>query len=1056
MRCPSCGVDAPPGTYCVQCGSLLTRAERRFGANPRERAGVPALVSTLFPALPRAGMSAFRVVLAGGAVLVAVLTLTGLFPLALTAAILLVPILTALYLWDVDVYEDQPWKVVGLTIGVGAATGIALGLASQLVQPGTGEQADALLVGGFVLPVAALLFALAGPTFLLLPRDRFNDLLDGATFGAVSAASLTAAMAMTRGASLLTDGLQPQGDTSEWLLRLAGLGLAQPVLAMCAAGGAAAALWVRYRAPVPDASALGPLARPRFAVPLAVALVVAGAGTQVLLPVLLWLPLIVVLDVIALLWLRNVIHQGLRQQAAEREIGPPEPCKECGASTPVHTYCASCGTARSALPKGAGHRRWPLVAVPAAVLALGLGVATAGAAIVEPEPLEPPCLRGLACGKPPSPPDPLVFEEEVDGGELGWTGAYDPRAFDLHDPGPGGYDLVGKRDQGANVDVRVRVERGAQVEEMLDAERDRLDDEVFSLVDDDDPERRIAGPMIGYRHAQVRLLSGTVELPQGLDTGFTAAVLAATDGTRTVTVTVSATAENADYRRAVFSYADVVLQGFRWGADGTVRASLLLKPRRERALDARAAGRGRPLSAAEQGRRFGPGDRALARVRAAARAAGLRPGPVLPQRTAMPVSGPARAIERAFGVKLLAAVGGRHRPDRPATVPAAMRAHVSGVTGLDTRPVARPAAFPASGLRPVDARRVYGMEELERRGKLGQGETIAVLSLDSFDEADIAAYDQLVGVDSGPVERVPVNGGTRMGPDAEEVHLDLDVIRGLAPRAKLLNYEAPNREGAFADIMDRIVADGRARIVSISWGRCELTLPTAERERDAAAFRAAAAAGIAVFVASGDQGAYECERFDSADQRLSVSWPAASRHVVAVGGTSLRMTEDRRRDEEAGWESPFSNKGAGGGVAGSEPAPPWQLRARVPRLLNRLSDGHRQVPDVAAAGDFRTGWLMVIHGKSKMVGGTSAAAPFWAAAAALVNETLRDADRPRPRSFASMLYEVAARRGSRAFYDVTFGGNRYHDAGPGWDYVTGLGTPHVGRLAAAAVAASAR
>ena len=1012
---------------------------------------MPHLVSTLFPALPRADMRAFRVVLLAGSVLVAALTIAGLFPLALTAAALLVPILTALYLWDVDVYEDQPWRVVGLTVGIGALAGVALGLASEIGLAGLRSDEEDLLVGGVVLPLAAQALALAGPIALLLPRARFNDVLDGATFGAVSAASLTAAMALTRGASLLSDGLRPDGDTGEWLLRLAGLAIGAPVLAMCAAGGAAASLWVRHRAPIPDPFALGPLAHPRYALPLAATLVVLGAATQVLLPGWLWLVVLAALDVVGLLWLRRVLHEGLRQQALEVEPGPPEPCRECGQSTPRHAYCGDCGTARAALPKGTRRRLGALAAVPAAVLAVGLAAASAGAAIAEQDPLAPPCVRGEACGSPPSPPAPLVGEEEVDGGEAGWTGVYDPELFDLEDSGPEGYDLVARPETGAAISVRVRVTEGDDVTGALDAERDRLAEDVLGLVDSEEPTHRIAGPMIGYRTAEVRILTGTVDTPQGPGDGFTAGVLAATDGQRTTTVTLAATGRNADRRRAVFGLGDVVLQGFRWGPAGDVTASLLLRPRRPAALAARAAGRGRPLTAAQIGRRFGPTRATLARVREEVRGLGLRPRPVAPQRTAMHVRGPVAAVERAFGVRLLAAPGKRHHPDREARVPRALRAHVSAVTGLDTRPKALPAAFPAGGLRPFDARRAYGMEGLARRGRLGAGETIAILSLDSFDPADVERYDRLVGIDSGPVEKVPVNGGTQVGANTEEVNLDIDVIRGLVPRAKLLNYEAPNRAGAFADIMERIVADGRARIVSISWGRCELTMPPAERAADDAAFRAAAAAGIAVFVASGDSGAYECERFDRSDQRLSVSWPAASRHVIAVGGTTLRLGPDRRREAEYGWESPLSNAGAGGGVAANEPQPPWQRTSTIPGVRNEHSTGNRQLPDVAAAADFRTGWLTVVRGEQQMFGGTSAAAPFWATVAAVVRESLREAGRRRPASFGRFLYEIAARRGTGALNDVVAGGNRFHDAAAGWDYATGLGTPDVGRLAAVAI-----
>jgi kumamolisin len=117
-------------------------------------------------------------------------------------------------------------------------------------------------------------------------------------------------------------------------------------------------------------------------------------------------------------------------------------------------------------------------------------------------------------------------------------------------------------------------------------------------------------------------------------------------------------------------------------------------------------------------------------------------------------------------------------------------------------------------------------------------------------------------------------------------------------------------------------------------------------------------------------------------------------------------------------------------------------------MRNRYSTGQRQVPDVAAAADFRSGWLMVVDGEPKHVGGTSAAAPFWAAVAVVLRESLREAGRRPPRPLARALYALAARRASRAFHDVVRGGNRHHDAGPGWDFVTGLGTPHVGRLVA--------
>jgi len=360
--CPSCAHEVPEGRFCVRCGADLAdeKGRRRgFAAASNERASVPRIVSSLFPQLPRSDMDTFRVALGVGTVLVLGLGIAGLYPLALIAAALLVPILTVLYLYDVDVYEDQPLIVLAFTVAWGALCGVGMAILARELGAGTEvfSNEDPVL-RGVVLPLTSAALMLAGP-LVLLPYRRFNDVLDGATFGAASAVSFVGAQALTYGFSLLDAGLRPVGETLPWLARLGTVALAQPILAMAAIGAAAAALWLRYRAPVADRRALGVLGHPLVAVPAAFGLIVAGAIGQTFLPVGLWLLWLTALAAVALIGLRRAIHLGLRQEASEVAVGPEIQCANCEHRTARHTFCQNCGIALQALPKGGPGTRRP-------------------------------------------------------------------------------------------------------------------------------------------------------------------------------------------------------------------------------------------------------------------------------------------------------------------------------------------------------------------------------------------------------------------------------------------------------------------------------------------------------------------------------------------------------------------------------------------------------------------------------------------------------------------------------------------------------------------------
>lgn len=365
LRCEQCHHEVPALEYCVRCGDplLLERSRSlvgrrdQFAAAPAESA-FSIHLSTLFPQLPRADMATFRFVLLIGLAAIVGLAILGLFPLAFAAALVLVPLMMVLYVWDVDVYEDEPLRVIVYTAGWGVVTGAIAGFAIRFVLPPDtdvllGTSAQTLIVRGVVIPLVGLALMLAGP-LVLLPYRKFNDVLDGATFGATAAATFVAAQALVQALDLFGAGLRPAGDPLPWIFRLLALGVAWPVIAAGAVGSAVGAIWLRYRAPVADRHRLGLVGRPVVAVVAAGVLLVAAAVGQLLLPLATALGWLLVLAGIAMLWLRAVIHLGLLQEAAEIAIGAEIRCQHCGRPTPAHSFCGHCGVSLRAMPKVTG------------------------------------------------------------------------------------------------------------------------------------------------------------------------------------------------------------------------------------------------------------------------------------------------------------------------------------------------------------------------------------------------------------------------------------------------------------------------------------------------------------------------------------------------------------------------------------------------------------------------------------------------------------------------------------------------------------------------------
>lgn len=363
IRCAACGRVVPVMRFCVECGNPLGAeydAGRRggqlshFAAAPEERARSLAIVSTLFPRLPRAQKRVFRICLAAGVAVLVILGAIGLYPVALVVAAALFPVLVIGYLVVARIYGDEPLPVFAAAALWGAVAGAASSVALRAlpVAPiGIDEPSiETLLVIGVAFPLVELALMIGGP-LLLLPRHRFDDVLDGAAFGTASAVWFGGAQLLAQALPILGVSLSVPGNPLPWIIQLVELGVLQPIIAGSTIGALAAAFWLRYRAPVDDWRALGIVGQPRFAVYAAAGLLVTSGLARVWLTLIPATSVLLVLAVVSLIWLRRVIHVGLLQETPEMGATSSIDCPNCGQTTVERMFCGSCGVAIRALPR---------------------------------------------------------------------------------------------------------------------------------------------------------------------------------------------------------------------------------------------------------------------------------------------------------------------------------------------------------------------------------------------------------------------------------------------------------------------------------------------------------------------------------------------------------------------------------------------------------------------------------------------------------------------------------------------------------------------------------
>lgn len=383
----------------------------------------------------------------------------------------------------------------------------------------------------------------------------------------------------------------------------------------------------------------------------------------------------------------------------------------------------------------------------------------------------------------------------------------------------------------------------------------------------------------------------------------------------------------------------------------------------------------------------------------------------------------------------------------------------------------------------------YGFSGVYQAGDLGQGVTIGAYELEPNAASDVSAYQRCYRTHSS-VSYEKVDGGAGKGIGQGEAALDIEQLIGLAPDAKVIVYQGPNNNtdnpgtGPY-DTLAAMISEDKVQVISNSWGECEVLEGSSDAHSESTLLEEAAAQGQTFVTAAGDSGSEDCwspPPGGNMNNSLQVDDPGSQPFATAVGGTSL--TAIGPPPTEAVWndDNPNVNYGrwgiqqgaGGGGISSLWAMPSYQSGvAATLGVINSGSSGTpcaapsgsycRELPDVSADADPLSPYLDYwngsgtnTHGESgwQGTGGTSGAAPVWAALFALADAS-RDCRGTLVGFANSTLYALASQSQSTYFNDITTGNNDFTPSGntsgmyaaaTGYDMASGLGTPKAAAL----------
>jgi hypothetical protein len=341
------------------------------------------------------------------------------------------------------------------------------------------------------------------------------------------------------------------------------------------------------------------------------------------------------------------------------------------------------------------------------------------------------------------------------------------------------------------------------------------------------------------------------------------------------------------------------------------------------------------------------------------------------------------------------------------------------------------------GLTPILIRHAYGFDKISFNGVAGDGSGTTIAIVDAYDDPRIASdlhnFDVAFGLPDPVFTKVNQSGGSTM-PAADagwsgEIALDVEWSHAIAPKANILLVEA--NSATYNDLLSAVryaASVSGVVAVSMSWGGGEFSTETSF---DSSFRTPTGHAGVAFFASSGDAGA-------------PASYPATSPNVIAAGGTHLSIDGAGNWLGETGWA------GSGGGISSVEAEPAYQ-KGVVTQTTTRRAN-----PDVAYDSDPNSGFAVydTMNNPTSapwyQVGGTSAASPQWAALTAIADQgraLIGLGSLDGPTQLLPKLYSLAA----TDFHDITSGsstGSPSYPSGPGYDLVTGRGSPYADRVVA--------
>ncbi|EQD68091.1 Peptidase S53 propeptide, partial [mine drainage metagenome] len=368
---------------------------------------------------------------------------------------------------------------------------------------------------------------------------------------------------------------------------------------------------------------------------------------------------------------------------------------------------------------------------------------------------------------------------------------------------------------------------------------------------------------------------------------------------------------------------------------------------------------------------------------------------------------------------------------------------------------------------PLQLQTAYHVTPLLQQGYNGAGQTIAIATFAPYNYSDPATFASLMGLPNvqlapgfSPTNPFAVVDGSGNSVSqvvyqtgSDETTVDMEWSHAFAPGATQEvavgdTATQPSTPQQFYDVYQALASgsDGLTvpNVITCSWAYPEAAAPVETNQILDQMFASVAAQGITMFFAAGDGNV----------QSYNVMYPSSDPFVIAVGGTNLALNTNGTIASEKAWGNPPYNSfytASTGGYSTEFAAPPWaaaiqekyvppssQLSPTVPYL-----PGMRGVPDVSLNA---LNFSAIYQGGFYGFLGTSLSSPSWAGIYADMNQMAIAKTGKSLGYLAPQLYQVSQMTPS-PFHDITQGNNGEFSATPGWDPVTGLGTPDVAALA---------